>query len=277
MHFEEHTLEVLRALGLTHYGAKAYYALTALGPLGAAALAQEAGIPRSKVYEVMGRLVREGWATAVDTRPLQYRARDPREVLGARRESLVAEVDAASLELSSMFNRAVEREPPNAWMVRGEEKIVSRASDLLERAREEVLFLGALYLPGELEALERLVPEARRRGVTVRALVRESITTEHGEVVLAQRLRLLTPDVKVMPTPVIKFIIADRREIMIMFSLVTGEVADLTNPLAIWMPRTEVAELMRSNFMMMWGSESPSHQNGLPGRSGELHHQHPQR
>lgn len=258
MYFEEHTLEALRALGLTNYGAKAYYALAALGSLGAASLAQETGIPRSKVYEVLGRLVREGWATAVDTRPLQYRARDPREVMGDRRQSLVADLDAASLELSSLFNRAVDKEPPNAWMVRGEEKIVSRVSDLVERAREEVLFLGALYLPGELDALDRLVPEARRRGVAVRALVRESITTEGGEVALAQRLRRLTPEVKVMTTPVIKFIIADRREFMIMFSLVTGEVADLTNALAIWMPRTEVAELMRSNFNMMWGSEGPS-------------------
>lgn len=275
MHFDEHTLEVLRAMGLTHYGSRAYYALTALGPVGAAALALESDIPRSKVYEILGRLVREGWAVAIDTRPMQYRARDPREVLGARRERLMADVDTASLELSSMFDRAVDKEPPNAWMVRGEDKIIARVSDLLQRAREEVLFLGALYLPGELEALERLVPEARERGVTVRALVRESITTERGEVVLARRLRRLTPDVKVMSTPVIKFIIADRMEFMIMFSPVADEVADLTNALAIWMPRTEVAELMRSNFNMMWSSERPSQKYGLGGRLGELHDQHP--
>ena len=255
MHFEDNILEVLRALGLTHYGAKAYYALNFLGPSAASTLAQQTGIPRSKVYEVLGRLVREGWATAAETRPLQYRARDPREVLGARRESLVAEVDAASLELSSMFNRAVEREPPNAWMVRGEKNILSRVSDLMGRAREEVLLLGALYLPAEMDALDYLIPAARKRGVTIRALVRESIATDQGEVVLARRLAGLTPDVKVMNTPVIKFIIADRREVMIMFSLVTGEVADLTNALAIWMPRTEVAALMHSNFMMIWNTD----------------------
>lgn len=277
MHFDEHILGVLRTMGLTHYGAKAYYALTALGPVGAAALALESSIPRSKVYEVLGRLVREGWAVAVNTRPMQYRARDPREVLGVRRERLVAEVDIASLELSSMFNRAVEKEPPNAWMVRGEEKIIARVSDLLERAQEEVLFLGALYLPGELEALERLVPAARKRGVRVQALVRETIATERGELVLAQRLSRVTPEVKVMSTPVIKFIIADRKEFMIMFSPVADEVADLTNALAIWMPRTEVAELMRSNFNMIWSSERPSQEYGICSRLGDLHDQHPQR
>lgn len=272
MRIDEHTLGVLRSLGLTYYGAKAYYALVALGPSRASAVAEEAGIPRSKVYEVLRRLVREGWASTTDTRPLQYRPRDPREVLGSRREDLLAEVDAASLELSSMFNRAVEREPPNAWMVRGEENIVARVSDLMGRARTEVLFLGALYLPREMEMLEGLVPLARKRGVSVRMLVRERIATKEGEVVLAQRLRALTPEVKVMSTPIIKFIIADGREIMIMFSPVTGEVADLTNALAIWMPRSEVAELMRSNFLMMWGSDPSLHQHALPGRAGELHH-----
>ena len=278
MHFEENTLEVLRALGLTHYGARAYYALTAMGPSGAAALAEETGIPRSKIYEVLGRLVREGWATATDTRPLRYRPRDPREVLAARRESITAKVDGASRELSGMFDRAVEREPPNAWMVRGEENIVARVSDLMRRAREEVLFLGALYLPGELDALDRLVPEARKRGVKVRALVRESIATDRGEIILARRLASLTLEVKVMYTPVIKFVIADQREIMIMFSLVTGEVADLTNALAIWMPRTEVAALMRSNFMLMWNSERLGlEQHALLSGLGQLHDQDPQR
>jgi len=257
MSFEERTISVLQSLGLTYYGAKAYHTLVALGPSGASTLAEESQIPRSKIYGVLRRLVREGWVITANTRPLQYRARDPREVMGARLENFQTEVNLASAELASMFDGIVERESPNAWMIRGEENIARRVSDMVRRAREEILFLGALYLPSEMDALASQIPLARDKGVEIKVLVRDHMATEGGEVILAERLRELTPDVRVMRTPSIKFIIADHREILLMFSLVVGDVADLSNVAAIWMPRSEIATLMRSNFLMMWDVQEP--------------------
>ncbi|NLI74026.1 MAG: TrmB family transcriptional regulator [Euryarchaeota archaeon] len=258
MHFNDQTLSILRSLGLTYYEAKAYYALIAVGSSGAAALSEKTAIPRSRIYDVLSRLIQEGWVNSTDSRPMQYSARNPREILGEKRERFVTDVNAASLELSSMYYQTVEKEPPNAWIVRGEEKIITRVLDLLKRARNEVLFLGSLYLPGEMDALERSLPMIQERGVVIRALVRESINTDKGEIMLADKLRRLIPEVRVMYAPAIKFIIADRMEVMIMFSSTTDEMIDSSNALAIWMPRSEVAELMYDNFNMLWNSEKPS-------------------
>jgi sugar-specific transcriptional regulator TrmB len=137
-------------------------------------------------------------------------------------------------------------------MVRGSQNIAARARDMLERAREEVLLLGALYLREELEAMVQVAPELRRRGVRVRVMTRPTIVTAEGEIDLVKELRPLTEEVRTMRTPMIKFIVTDGRDIMIMFSPVVGEVPDVASSVAIWMPRSEVAAQMKGNFYMIW-------------------------
>jgi len=61
MRYDEKLMASLRTLGLTYYGARAYLVLVSMGPQGAAAVAEASGVPRSKVYDVLRRLVREEW------------------------------------------------------------------------------------------------------------------------------------------------------------------------------------------------------------------------
>ena len=252
MKHDDRLIANLKRLGLTDYGARAYLALVTHGPQGAAAVAERSGVPRSKVYEVLRRLVREEWVAASGTRPLIYTARDPREAMGLRRERMNDELDSTMMEMRTRYDGVVEREPPNAWMVRGSQNIAARARDMLERAREEVLLLGALYLREELEAMVQVAPELRRRGVRVRVMTRPTIVTAEGEIDLVKELRPLTEEVRTMRTPMIKFIVTDGRDIMIMFSPVVGEVPDVASSVAIWMPRSEVAAQMKGNFYMIW-------------------------
>jgi hypothetical protein len=88
--------------------------------------------------------------------------------------------------------------------------------------------------------------------VRVRALTSPSIVTAAGTVDLIEELRPLTEEVRTIPAPMIKFIVADGRDIMIMFSPVIGEVPDVAGSVAIWMPRSEVAAQMRDNFYLVW-------------------------
>ncbi|MBI0582812.1 MAG: TrmB family transcriptional regulator [Methanomassiliicoccus sp.] len=257
MRYDEKLIANLRMLGLTHYGAKAYLALVTLGPLGAAAVAEASEVPRSKVYDVLRRLVREDWITTTGTRPMSYAARDPREVMGSRRERMNDELDSMTAELRTRFDGVMEKEPPNAWMIRGSRNIAARVRDMTGRAREEVLMLGALYLPEELEALRDVAPELRRKGVRVRILTRSMIVTADGPIDLVEELRPLTEEVRTIGAPMIKFIVTDGRDIMIMFSPVAGEVPDVAGSIAIWMPRSEVAAQMRGNFNMIWDGMDP--------------------
>ncbi|MDW5563805.1 MAG: helix-turn-helix domain-containing protein [Methanomassiliicoccus sp.] len=252
MRYDDKLISNLRMLGLTDYGARAYLALITYGPLGASAVAEASTVPRSKVYDVLRRLVREEWVTTTGTRPMRYAACDPRKVMGSRRERMIDELDSTAAELRTRYDGVVEKEPPNAWMVRGSQNIAARVREILGRAREEVLLLGALYMREELEVMVQVAPELRRKGVRVRVMTRSTIATADGGLDLVKELRPLTEEVRIIRTPMIKFIVADGRDIMIMFSPVVGEVPDVASSLAIWMPRSEVAAQMKDNFYMMW-------------------------
>ncbi len=255
--YDERLIADLRMLGLTNYCARAYLALVSLGPMGAAAVAEASGVPRSKVYDVLRRLVREEWITTTGTRPLGYAARDPRDAIGSRRERMLDELDSTAAELQTRYDGVVEKEPPNAWMIRGSKNIAARVRDILGRAREEVLLLGALYLPEELETMVGVAPELHRKGVRVRVLTRSMIVTADGTIDLVKELRPLTDEVRVIRAPMIKFLVADGRDILIMFSPVIGEVPDLAGSVAIWLPRSEVAAQMKGNFYMVWDGTAP--------------------
>lgn len=72
MLFDVKTISMLQKLGLTLYGAKAYTALVSTGPTTATVLANEAEIPRTKIYETLKRLEEEKWVIAEKGRPTIY-------------------------------------------------------------------------------------------------------------------------------------------------------------------------------------------------------------
>ena len=59
--FDERMLSSLQKLGLTNYGAKTYIVITNFGPIDASGIAKEAGIPRTKIYDVLNKLEEDGW------------------------------------------------------------------------------------------------------------------------------------------------------------------------------------------------------------------------
>ena len=67
----------LKKLGLTHYGAKTYIVITTFGPIDATKIAEEANIPRTKIYDVLNKLEKDGWINVEHGRPMLFTARDP--------------------------------------------------------------------------------------------------------------------------------------------------------------------------------------------------------
>src|ERR1700676_277220 len=74
-------LQSLLDLGLTGYEASAYVALTRRGRATGAEVAQIAGLPRQRIYDVLGGLVSHGVATITPGRPARYTAVPPATAL----------------------------------------------------------------------------------------------------------------------------------------------------------------------------------------------------
>lgn len=252
MLLDEKVLSTLQRMGLTYYGSKAYAALVAMGPSSPGDIAKEADIPRSKIYEVLKRLEEEGWATVERSRPLKYKPKRPKDAIEERKALLFSDVEYASAELSSIYDRHIDKESPKVWLIRGMDNISERISDMIARAKHDIVLLGALYSEGEIDRIKKQMERARKRGVNIRIITRHSIELKEKDIDLVEALSSVVPDIKLYKTPFIKFVVLDCREILIMFSKVTDDVPDVENAIAIWTPNHEVASLMQSNFNMMW-------------------------
>jgi len=72
---EREVVEILRGYGLCNYEAKAYFALLAVGESKAGDVARKAGVPQSKVYDVLDTLREKGFVEQnEDARPKEYKA-----------------------------------------------------------------------------------------------------------------------------------------------------------------------------------------------------------
>src|SRR5438046_4811756 len=82
----------LTQLGLTTYEAKAYVALLGRDSFTAAQVARQSGLPRQRIYDVLGSLVQKGLAVARPGNVVKYAATPPdigvNQLLAAHREDL---------------------------------------------------------------------------------------------------------------------------------------------------------------------------------------------
>jgi sugar-specific transcriptional regulator TrmB len=155
-------VEQLQRLGMSGYEAKAYITLVGAGkPLNGYEVAKRSGVPRSTVYETLGKLVAKGAAyelhgsdDATDYLPLP-----PRSLL----ERMRREFDDSIESLESSLPTIVA--PPEAHLthnLKDARALLTRAEDVIAGSRTD-LFLS--IWPGEMERLSFLVKRAVERGV----------------------------------------------------------------------------------------------------------------
>lgn len=141
-------IQKLVSLGLTSYEAKAYLALLSRGSSTAAETARLAGLPRQRVYDVLGSLVERGLASTRPGKAVKYQATAPElalESLLADHRSRVAtfERDAASLleELKPRYQAGRDQTDPLEYIevLRDRRAINERFGELQKGIQREIL------------------------------------------------------------------------------------------------------------------------------------------
>jgi sugar-specific transcriptional regulator TrmB len=257
MLFDAKTIATLQKLGLTLYGAKVYAALIFNGPTTATALASEAEIPRTKIYETLKRLEEEKWIIAEKGRPSIYTAVHPLDVIEGRKSALYSEIDGVADRLAMAFERKIEEDIPKVRLIEGIDDIILKMSEMMGRAKHDIKLMGSLYLPREIEALKKQILMAKKRGVGVRIITRPAIRSSEGEVKIIKSLLSVASDIKKSRSSYVKTLIIDDREMLIMYSRVVDGVIDVGNVVAIWVSNASVASYMASNFNVMWNAKKP--------------------
>ena len=139
-HMDRDLAGMLKELGFTEYEAKAYLALLKISPATAYVVARESGVPRSKVYGVLGGLAERGVVFVSHGEPVRYAPMPPGELVQSRRreaEELLAAAEEGLEEYVQQGAGGVDDD--RIWDIEGRGEILSRTRDLVGRAEERVL------------------------------------------------------------------------------------------------------------------------------------------
>lgn len=152
----------LTALGLTEYEARVYLALLKEFPANGYQISKRTGVPRSMVYEALGRLHNRGLAMKSGAdRAVSYRPLPPEQLLERFDREHQQLISGLRSNLVSLYNAKPE---DSLWTVSGGEAIIGYASQMIATCT------GEAYLVMNDPALDQLREEiikACSKGVQV--------------------------------------------------------------------------------------------------------------
>lgn len=170
-------IATLTHIGLTEYEARVYLALLEESPANGYQVSKRAGIPRSMVYEALGRLDSRGAVLKNrGPRATTYRPTPPDVLLDHYQQEQLSVVQSLRNELGARFE---QKTTDDLWTVKGRQNALSFAAQMVANASRELLLV---LCDADLAQLRERVAAAHRRGVAVKALLTGEGHLAFGEV-----------------------------------------------------------------------------------------------
>ncbi len=170
-------IDHLVAAGFTEYEAKAYIALQGSSPATGYQIAKDSGIPRSMIYEVLGKLVARGAVFTQSFGEMVRYAAVPADLLV---DQMRHEFEATLDRLADGFKHLVvdSAEPGQTWNVAGRNNVLAQARQMIERAEQELA-----VLVGDDDELDELLPWLRQTKTRkVRILLVSPVPYDAGDI-----------------------------------------------------------------------------------------------
>ncbi|MFL7810186.1 MAG: TrmB family transcriptional regulator [Anaerolineae bacterium] len=155
-------IDKLVQIGFSEYEAKAYVALLRESPVTGYQLAKTSGVPRSMIYEVLGKLTARGAAMTLRKEGSTLYAPIPAgEFLAQLQHEQDALIGALEQELAGLDAAS---DLDYVWNIEGHENVMAKAREMIGQARERI-YLS--LLPATYAALQDALQRAIGRGVQV--------------------------------------------------------------------------------------------------------------
>jgi HTH-type transcriptional regulator, sugar sensing transcriptional regulator len=152
--------EKLKNLGFSQYEITCYLTLASQHPINGSRISRISGMARSRVYDVLRNMVRKGFV--LDVGDGRYVPLPPEELY----KRLQRDFDEGLETLKEQLNgNAAEAAYEFIWMIRGYDKVIAKAREMIAAARQEIYV--RLY-PQSGERLASALLKAERYGVKVR-------------------------------------------------------------------------------------------------------------
>ncbi|MFT5560214.1 MAG: sugar-specific transcriptional regulator TrmB [Candidatus Azotimanducaceae bacterium] len=152
------TLDLLQQLGFTAYESKAYVALLEAQPSGAYDIAKRSGIPSSKIYETLNKLLRKSIIRFSESNVADnphYVALPPDALV----EQLNQQIRHRSDELLPLLGTLKSsQEPDFIWPIANIEKLIEKSTAIVQSAQKSILIscwaAELSWIKDDLEAAE---------------------------------------------------------------------------------------------------------------------------
>jgi sugar-specific transcriptional regulator TrmB len=173
-------IDKLVKIGFSEYEAKAYVALLRESPVTGYQLSKQSGVPRSMIYEVLGKLtargaamtLRKGDSTQYAPVPaeefLDQLHREHEELVFSLKDDLAALTSAPDLEY--------------VWNIEGHENIMAKAEEMIRQAQSRIYLA---LLPATFPDLRPALEKATQRGVRAVIYTTNDFHLPGGRVVVA--------------------------------------------------------------------------------------------
>jgi len=174
------TLEHLVDLGFSEYEAKAYVALLRESPATGYQVSKVSSVPRSMIYEVLGKLTARGAAMELHKDgKTQYAPVPPSEFLNQVHREHEALVTALRDDLDDLGQTS---DMEYVWNIEGYDNVLAKAKEMISQAEDSVY---TAVLPSTFHPLEAALTEAVARGVRVVVYSSRSLNLSGARVVVA--------------------------------------------------------------------------------------------
>ncbi|WP_456474590.1 TrmB family transcriptional regulator [Candidatus Pyrohabitans sp.] len=232
-------ISMLMKLGLTGAEAEVYIRLLREDTVTAGELARLTRYSRTKVYEILEKLQREGLVESYPTRPIQFKALDPGSSIPLfvqhKHQELETAENILSRNLSKIWRKAPSQDP-QVFINEGINKASAKFLELVNHAEEKIYTFMAWVSKDEYDFLLDGFKKAWERGVKIQMAVYDNPDFKAG--VSPRRLAkfsdfsrefyLIPGDFHPFPLPPVKLLAVDEKDINIVFGdyLETGVLKD---------------------------------------------------
>ncbi|MEN0665132.1 helix-turn-helix domain-containing protein [Caldifermentibacillus hisashii] len=147
----------LQKLGFSQYECKAYIGLLKNSPVTGYEVSKRTGVPRSMIYEVLGKLLDKGAIYVVPSEPVKYSPIPAKDLIQRLRKSFEETFDILEQQLPSIES---ERETDVIWNIRSHEHVIEEMQNMIRSAKNELwLSVWEKQVPQIKEAVDERVKE----------------------------------------------------------------------------------------------------------------------
>ncbi len=247
----------LTRLGLTSYEAKAYLALIRRDSYTAAQVARQSGLPRQRIYDVLGSLVQKGLAVARPGSVVKYAATAPdlavERLIAAHRQDLQEmERDARQMitDLTPSYEAGQVHTDPLEYIevLRDRRAINERFAELQAAVKFEILvFTKPPYATPPQENVEGLQVVTRTHAA--RSAYEFSIFEDASAVEGVRRFIEAGEEARFCPELPMKLVIID--ETIVMFGM-QDPVAGSAELTIVVVEHPDLAKVLKTSFETTW-------------------------